>query len=114
MVVNETMETLSQFEIPTYLLGSECQVIEIVSVLSVKRTLWVERPFYERIHLHLFFFADVCDSFVNSISERDKSIAVFNQFAKWLLGFFGHAAMHESIARAGQCRDGQFMLHLIK
>jgi hypothetical protein len=78
VVVNETMEPLSQFEVPTHLLRSKCQVIEIVPVLSVKRTLWVERPFHERIYFHLFFFADVRDAFVDCVPERNEGIAVFD------------------------------------
>jgi hypothetical protein len=79
VVVNETMEPLSQFEVPTHLFRSKSQMIEGVSVIAVKGTLWVERPFYERIHFHLFFLADVLDTFGNRFPERDKGIAVCNQ-----------------------------------
>lgn len=80
MVVNETMQPFSQLEVPTYLLRSKRQVVEIVPVLSVKRTLWVERPFNERIRFHLFLFADVLDALGDRFLERDKGIAFCNQF----------------------------------
>ena len=58
-------------------------------VLSVERTLRVERPFYKRIHFHLFFYvANIRDAFGNRFLERNEVIALFNQFANRLFAFF--------------------------
>jgi hypothetical protein len=77
VVVNETMNPLSEFEIPADLLWSEGQMIKIVFVLSVKRTLRIKRTVYESIYFRLFFLADVRDASVDCLPERNEGIAVF-------------------------------------
>jgi hypothetical protein len=45
-MMNDPMDSFSQFPKPTYFMGSNCQRSQLIAVLPIKRTFGIEGPFY--------------------------------------------------------------------
>ena len=78
--MKKAMDSFPQFETPTHLVRRESKCVKHQPMFTLEVALRMQRSVCEGFDFELFFFADKCKPYINSLFQPQKNVSSFNNF----------------------------------